>query len=62
VRAQPAPLVPPQLLGRKPAEPLDEAALDLAEVDRRIERAPDVVELSASVARLQSVGVARVVR
>ena len=38
------PLVPAQLLGRQPAHALDEAALDLAEVDRRIDRAADVVQ------------------
>ena len=44
VRHQPPALVPPQLLGREPAHALDEAALDLAEVDRRIEAAADVVQ------------------
>ncbi len=38
VRAQPALVVPPQLLGGQPAHALDEAALDLAEVDRRVQR------------------------
>ena len=36
--------VPPQLLGGEPAHALDEAALDLTAVDRRIERCADVVE------------------
>ena len=41
---QAAAVVEHQLLGGQPAHALDEAALDLAEVDRRIERAADVVE------------------
>jgi len=32
-------VVPPQFLGRQPAHPLDEPPLDLADIDRRIERA-----------------------
>ena len=36
--------MPLQLFGRQPAHALDERALDLAEVDRRVERAADVVQ------------------
>jgi hypothetical protein len=41
---QGARFVPPQLLRRQPAEPLDEAALDLPHVDRRIERSADIMK------------------
>src|ERR1700722_15187602 len=41
---QPALVVEPQLLGSEPTHALDEPALDLADVDRRIERAADVVK------------------
>jgi hypothetical protein len=44
VRLERPGLVPPQLLGGEPAHALDEAALDLAEVDRGIEGAADVAE------------------
>jgi hypothetical protein len=44
MRQQPPARVVNQLLGRQPAHALDEAALDLAEIDRRIERAADIVE------------------
>ena len=44
VRAEPALLVPPELLGGQPAHALDEGAFDLAHVDRRVERAADVVK------------------
>ncbi len=36
--------VPPQFLGREPAHALDECPLDLAEVDRRIERATAILD------------------
>ena len=42
--AQPALVVPPQFLGGQPAHALDEAALDLAEVDRRVQRAAGLVQ------------------
>ena len=42
-RSRPS-VVPHQLLGGQPAHALDEAALDLADVDRRVERAADVVQ------------------
>ena len=44
VRAQAALPVPPQLLGGEPAHALDEAALDLADVQRRIQRLAAVVK------------------
>jgi hypothetical protein len=37
-------LVPPQLLGGEPAHALDERALDLPDVDGRVERAADILE------------------
>src|SRR6185436_21175673 len=36
--------IPPQLLGGKPAHALDERTLDLAKVDRRIERAATILD------------------
>jgi hypothetical protein len=42
--AQPALLVPDQLLGRQPAHPLDEPALDLPDVDRGVQRLAAVVQ------------------
>ena len=44
VGPQPPLLVPPQLLGGQPAHALDEAALDLADVDRRVQRLADIVQ------------------
>ena len=44
VGAQAALLVPPQLLGGEPAHALDEAALDLADVERRVQRFAAVVQ------------------
>ncbi|ABA47595.1 hypothetical protein BURPS1710b_3214 [Burkholderia pseudomallei 1710b] len=44
VRHQPAAVVPPQLLGREPPHSLDERALDLPDVERRIQRRTDVVQ------------------
>ncbi len=44
VRQEPSPIVPDELLGGEPAHALDEAALDLPAVDRRIDGAPAVVE------------------
>ena len=53
VGAQPPFCVPPQLFGGEPAHALHERALDLAQVDRRIERAAAVLEqLGAQDARL----------
>ena len=37
-------VVPPQLLHRKPAVALDEPALDLSAVERRVERGPHVMQ------------------
>jgi len=37
-------LVPSEFLARQPADALQERALDLAEVDRRIQRRADVVQ------------------
>ncbi len=55
MRAQAPRAVPPQLLGGEPAEPLDEAALDLADIDRRVQRAAAIVQdvdaLDAGLAR-----------
>src|SRR5215471_5964582 len=44
VSAQPTFAIPPQLFGGEPAHSLDECALDLAEVDRRIERATAILD------------------
>src|SRR3984893_8894267 len=44
VRHQLALVVPPQLFRREPTRPLDEATLDLAHVDRRVQRLPNVVQ------------------
>ena len=44
VGPQPPLVVPPQLLGRQPAHALHEGALDLADVERRVERASGVVQ------------------
>src|SRR5581483_7682090 len=53
MRLQLALRVPDELLARQPAHALDEAALDLAAVDGRVERAPDVVQqVGAQQARL----------
>ena len=44
MRHQLALVVPPQLFRREPAHSLDEAALDLAHVDRRVQRLADIVQ------------------
>ena len=44
MREQAALLVEDQLLGGEPAHALHEAALDLADIDGRIQRASDIVE------------------
>ena len=59
-RAQPALLVPPQLLAGEPALALHEGALDLAEIDRGIERGAAILhQVGAQHAALAGQGVDR---
>ena len=42
--AEPAALVENQFLGGEPAHALDEAALDLADIDRRVQGPADIMQ------------------